>query len=337
MLLQSLVAGNFFACHVYKVYVVDGFMCYNKEQEKRYPMNKQIFLQLQNEDSSLAERMAYIDFKLRFTGIINRSDLNEMFGLAEAAASKMMTKYTSICPNNMTYNRSLRANAITNTYTPLIDIDAETALGMLANGFNKNKIIDKPMLPYERIGKIANQLDIDAVAKITRAMYCGYAIKTEYLSENSTDHQARVVLPSALLFDGKNWIFRAFCKKNVNNGTFKNFNFSRATFIEEVRDELRKPQEELSQDRMWNTQIPLLLLPHPDRTETEQETIKADFGFNNESKLIVTVRAALIWMLEKQWFIDMRTDDEMKNDLKAYYKFDLKNKDMVKVVLDSLK
>ncbi|HIF9503056.1 TPA: WYL domain-containing protein [Photobacterium damselae] len=308
-------------------------------------MNQQTFLQLQNEDSALAERMAYIDFKLRFTGFINRSDLNEMFGLAEAAASKMMTKYTALCPNNMSYNRSLRVNAITDDYSPLINIDAETALGMLANGFNKNKIMDRPMLPYARIGKVANQLDINTVAKITRAMSCGYAISTTYLSENSDYHDERIVVPIALLFDGKNWIFRAFCKKDQTNGQFKNFNFSRATNVIELKDELRKPQEELSQDKMWNTQIPLLLLPHPDRSESEKETIKADFGFNGESKLIVTERAALIWMLEKQWFIDARTNEDIEKDnddikkgkkTKPYYKFDLNNKDMVKVVLSSL-
>lgn len=310
-------------------------------------MNQQSFLHLQNEDSSLAERMAYIDFKLRFTGIINRSDLNEMFGLAEAAASKMLSRYSELCPNNMSYNRKLRANAINKeTFVPLIDIDAETALGMLANGFNKNKLIDRPMLPYSRIGKIANQLDVESVAKITRAMACGYAIGTCYLSENSNDHDERTILPLALLFDGKTWIFRAFCKKNTEQGIFKNFNFSRATAVIEKTDDLRKPQEELSQDKMWNTQVPLLLVPHRDRNETEVDTIKADFGFNDENKLIITERAALIWMLTRQWFIDDRTEDEIekenklieKNKMKPrYFKFDLTNKDMVKVVIDSLK
>ena len=303
-------------------------------------MNEMTFLQLHSEDKN-AERIAYIDFKIRFTGFINRSDLANMFGLASAAASNMMTKYLELRPENMEYNRQLRANTITDKYKPLINMDAETALGMLANGFNKNKIIDNPMLPYARIGKIANQLDIEKVAKITRAMSCGYSISTEYRSENSSYHDARILVPTALLFDGTNWIFRAFCKNNNNeDGKFKNFNFSRATNVKEVFKKNRKPEEELYQDKMWNTQIPLLLLPHPDRTENEINTIKADFGFNDESKLIITERAALIWMLEKQWFIVSSTEDkkeeDIKNNIKPYYKFDLNNKDMVKIVLDSL-
>ena len=149
-------------------------------------MNEMTFLQLQNEDKN-ADRMAYIDFKIRFTGFINRSDLTSMFGLASAAASNMMTKYLELRPDNMEYDRKLRANTITDKYKPLLSIDADTALGMLANGFNKNKLIDNPIVPYARIGQIDNPLvdNIDDVAKITRAMARGYAISTKYDSKSS--------------------------------------------------------------------------------------------------------------------------------------------------------
>jgi hypothetical protein len=303
-------------------------------------MNEMTFLQLQNEDKN-ADRMAYIDFKIRFTGFINRSDLTSMFGLASAAASNMMTKYLELRPDNMEYDRKLRANTITDKYKPLLSIDADTALGMLANGFNKNKLIDNPIVPYARIGQIDNPLvdNIDDVAKITRAMARGYAISTKYDSKSSDYHDKRIVLPTALLFNGKDWMFRAFCKRD-KDGKFKNFRFTRALNVEEIVDHLKTPQEDISQDKMWNTQIPLLLLPHSDRTEDEVNKIKYDFGFHAESKLIKTERAAFILMLKSQWLIDDRTDEEKEKDIKnncePYYNFELSNKDMVTILLDSL-
>ncbi|MCV5951746.1 hypothetical protein OFN94_43735, partial [Escherichia coli] len=73
---------------------------------------------------------------------------------------------------------------------------------------------------------------------------------------------ARVLFPLSLLFDGRNWIFRAFHKKENNTGVFRNFNFSRACDIEECLDIKRTTQEELSSDREWNTHVPLMLVPH---------------------------------------------------------------------------
>ncbi|PST85346.1 transcriptional regulator [Photobacterium sp. NCIMB 13483] len=302
-------------------------------------MNEMTFLQLQNEDKN-ADRMAYIDFKIRFTGFINRSDLTSMFGLASAAASNMMAKYLELRPENMEYDPKLRANVITNKYKPLVNIDADTALGMLANGFNKNKLIDNPIVPYARIGYIDNPLDTDAIAKITRAMARGYAISTKYYSKSSGDYSKRTILPTALLFNGKDWIFRAFCKKNKELGKFKFFNFARALKVEEEFEHLRTSQEDISQDKMWNTMIPLLLIPHQDRTESEVNIIKYDFGFHGESKLIKTERAAFIFMLKHQWLIDDRTDEkkekDIKNNCKPYYNFELSNKDMVTILLESL-
>lgn len=302
-------------------------------------MNEMTFLQLQNEDKN-ADRMAYIDFKIRFTGFINRSDLTSMFGLASAAASNMMAKYLELRPGNMEYDRKLRANTITDKYKPLLSIDADTALGMLANGFNKNKLTDNPIVPYSRIGYIDNPLDTDAVAKITRAMARGYAISTKYYSKSSGDYDKRTILPTALLFNGKDWMFRAFCKKNKGVGKFKFFNFARALKVEEEFEHLRTSQEDISQDKMWNTQIPLLLIPHPDRNEKDIKIIKYDFGFHGESKLIKTERAAFIYMLKHQWMIDDRTDEKKEEDrkknLKPYYNFELSNRDMVKILLESL-
>ncbi|AUV85909.1 WYL domain-containing protein [Vibrio campbellii] len=310
------------------------------------------------EDQNIAERMAYIDFKLMFTGSINRSDLNRMFGLAEASASKMMAKYSSYRKSNMSYNPKLRFNEIVrNDFSPLVNLDAETALGMLANGFNRNKLYDTPELAYTRVGSVANHLDPENVAKITRAMSLGYAIECKYYSSTSDNHDTRVLFPLSLLFDGRNWIFRAFYQRENANGVFRNFNFSRACEIEECVDVKRTSQEELSSDREWNTQVPLMLIPHGRLSKLQKETLFADYGLT-EDKRIITERAALLWYLFNLWAIDTRSESEYQSELEKYnqerqeiesgdrkifsreykhYNFRLANKDMVEAVRESFK
>ncbi|MEZ8137952.1 WYL domain-containing protein [Vibrio splendidus] len=300
-------------------------------------MSIQSLLELEAGDKNSAIRLAYIDFKLRFSGFINRSDLNSMFGLKEAASSKLMSLYTEKTEKkNMVYDHKIRANVIKlDTFEPLLHINSEKALGMLANGFNKNKIYETPELPYTRIGQIPNQLQIENVERITRAMAGGYSITCDYMSASSENHSSRELVPLTLLFDGINWIFRAYYR---NENKFRNFNFSRALNVKENSDSHKAPHEELTEDKEWTTQVPLLLIPHPSLENKAKETLVADFGLK-DSKLIITERLALIWLLKSQWKIDDRCAEELNNDrrLKANkFNFLLSNQDMIEAVKDTL-
>ncbi|WP_279147212.1 transcriptional regulator [Photobacterium carnosum] len=289
-------------------------------------INQQNFSRLQEDDYLGAERIAYIDFRLRFTGVINRSDLKDMFGLGLAASSNMMSQYTKRCPDNMEYNRSAKANNIKiNSFKPLIPIDAETALGMLAYGFNKNKLMNKALIPYVRVGKVKNKLNTDEVAKITRAIYGGYSINCNYISESSTNHGERTLLPTALVFDGRTWIFRAFDRLVDGSGKFKNFNFSRAINITENCNDIRRSYEEPSFDRDWNTQVPLILALHDDLSEEERVGVRTDFGMKEgENNMLLTERLALLWILCDQW----RVEREFQPITSKSYRFKLLNEDM---------
>lgn len=94
---------------------------------------------------------------------------------------------------------------------------------MLANGFNSNKLFGVTELSYEKIGKIPNRLNLEEVAMITRAISGKYSIFRNYLSNNSTKHDERNLVPLAIMYDGTSWMFRAFDrfeKKKISLRTF---------------------------------------------------------------------------------------------------------------------
>ncbi|MEF1336715.1 transcriptional regulator, partial [Vibrio rotiferianus] len=105
-----------------------------------------------------SKRLAYIDFKLFFTGHVSRADLNEVFGIAEAASSRALTEYSALRPKNKVQKTN---TIIRDSFNPLIEFDAEQALGMLAHGFNSNMRFNEAELTYEGIGKIPNRLNVD--------------------------------------------------------------------------------------------------------------------------------------------------------------------------------
>ncbi len=298
---------------------------------------------LKEQYTNTADRLAYIDFMLRFTGIVKRSDIGEMFNLSDAAASKVLADYSNICKRNIVYNRSVRANAIVrDSYEPLIDFDAETALGMLANGFNKNKLSlpAKTIIPFEKIGKVTNNLSTNFIGKITRAIKGKYAISCEYRSENSDNHHRRTIIPLAMMHDGVNWMFRGYHRDDENKVFFKNFHFSRAfDVVEHFGEKTYKAlsHETLDFDKEWNLILPLQLQLHTDRSESQKARIRTDFGIpENKNEMTTSVRCAFQWIIEKEWFIDSRNGDEKLEDkTPRFYKFKLLNAEMLKLLKSS--
>lgn len=279
----------------------------------------------------VSDRLAFIDFKLRFTGFVTRLDLKEAFGIAEAAASRALTEYNVRRPRNKTQKTN---TIIRDSFEPLIKISGEVALEMLANGFNKNKLTNDQLLTYEKIGVIPNYLDTLEIAKITRAIAGGYAISCKYLSESSENYQRRTLLPLAIMYDGSHWMFRAHYREE---DSFKNYNFARTVDVKEYYEDKnfkRLSKEELSQDKGWNLRIPLILKVNPELSTNDILKVKTDFGIsNNSDELIIYEREAFIWIVKKKWCIDDRSDEEKiidkVNNVKKHFKFELQNQDMI--------
>lgn len=279
-----------------------------------------------------AEKIAYIDFKLRFSGVIKRSDLHTEYGLSDTSASKLLSIYSELRPDNLVYDRSKKMNVINkNYYVPLITLDMDVALGMLAHGFNKNKLANNPILPYSKIGAISNPINLDYVSIITRAIFNEQAINCIYLSSNSKKHSPRQLVPLAILNDGKNWIFRAYDRSEDKDNKFKNFNFSRVLKSECLNNEaqIQKPNENIAQDNKWNLTLPVALTLHPELSPDDKDTIRKDFGMKpDEDELIIMEKASGLWILTKQWFIDTNETPETGKHA-AFYKFFLKNRGMI--------
>lgn len=276
-----------------------------------------------------AERLAYIDFRLRFMGVINRSDLSDLFGIADAAASKEITEYRALRPDNVIYDRVLRANTIVReTFEPLMNINVETALGMLANGFNKNKLVDNPLMPYQRVGQFPQQLDEDIVSKITRAINCQTAICCNYVSGARSNLDERILLPTAIFYDGRSWKCRAYHRKtNTEESMFKCFNFSRFLNVEERPYDIAKLHETIERDRDWQLIVPIHLSVHPFADEHMQMGIRRDFGMREEqSELVITERAALVYFLIFNWGVDV-SEDPIEE---PRFSFHLKNAESLK-------
>jgi hypothetical protein len=272
-----------------------------------------------------AERMVFIDFQLRFTGTIKRSDITDQFGVADSAASKEIAEYKNLAPGNVEYDRTLRSNAIIDTYRPLFKISAEQGLGMLANGFNKNLLVERPIAPYQRVGVFPKQLNVELVTAVTRALSNRVGLSCKYMTANSNNYGERTLFPTAIFYDGKTWMFRAYHR---DNEMYKNFNFARIHEASVLPQIPARERETIEADSDWNTKIPLLLRIHPSLKELEAMIVRKDFGIESEkSEFTYFERAALIYYLIDNWSVDVGQKPSRKNE--AGYKLHLGMSEML--------
>jgi hypothetical protein len=281
--------------------------------------NQYSYLELleKTQNTSKADRLAYIDFLLMFKGSLNRSDLTDFFGIKEASASAAIAEYKKYRKDNVMYAHREGKNVIKpETFKPLVKYTAESALSMLANGFNKGKVDNQTYIPYERVALLPKKLNIEMVSKVTRAISNRSAIECEYFSRSRGNKNKRHLFPTAIFYDGISWMFRAYSMGgNSNDDGFKSFNFSRLKTANENPDKFASPTQRLESDKEWHMSIPVVLKVHPSIKESQKNTLIYEFDMDEDTEqLTMTVKAVLFYYLVEQWRIDTRRELDVNND-----------------------
>lgn len=291
-------------------------------------MSLNSFIDILKNDQALAIRLAFIDFKIFYTGALSRTDITSEFDISEITATRIISKYKELREKNLYYdNKSKKFELNELEYQSLVDFSSEDALKMLSEGFDKNKFVrSRNIIRYENIDFIQSPLEKNKVAIITRAIFNKNKIKIKYNSTTSNNKENRILSPLVILFDGRNWIFRAYHEDSDTEIKYKNFNFSRIIEAEKTNESIDYNQT-LDYDDLWNMNLPIELEINPNLKKQKKDEIKRDFGINSsDNKVLMTSRAAFVWIILNQWLVCYEKDIESDN----HYNFILKNTDMLK-------
>jgi len=257
-------------------------------------------IHLQNLSYAQQQRLAYIDFKLYFTGSVTRADIVQHFKLGVSAATRDINLYKEHAPKNMAYDNTQKKYFLTNSFKPLFTHDAKRTLVKLAHqisdGFDAigdNSGVD---FPVEQPSQL-NVPDINVIAKLTQAMINGKAVSVIYTSLTSGSG-ARELVPHTIVDNGLRWHVRAYDRKS---NAFRDFVLTRLAKVTVINNEPEVNEIKL-QDEQWNTIMPLEIVPHPKNVEYPT-AIKMDYGMEN-GVLKLDVRAAMAGYLLRRWNVD---------------------------------
>lgn len=242
------------------------------------------------------ERLAYIDLKVFFSGELRRADLESRFGIAPAAATRDLSCYRGLAPDNLVYDPSAKTYTLGDRFSPVFPIAVDRALAWLRQGYGDGLAlsIGRPV-PADGADLLVPP-PIDILGAVARAIHRGDALRISYQSLSSGLSE-REIVPLALVDNGMRWHVRAFDRMNSRFGDFV---INRIGAAEQVTTSVADI-ERLSADEQWNREIELHLVPHPGLAHPK--AIEADYGVTG-GVLRVKVRAAVAGYALGRWGVD---------------------------------
>jgi hypothetical protein len=241
-------------------------------------------------------RLEFIDFRLRWEGRVNRSDLVDFFGISVPQASLDLAKYFKIAPHNARYDHAIRAYIASPQFSPInatagSEWYLNEVLGVLGGNTARELTYLGWMPPADTARFPLRQVPEPLLRRTLGAIRNRRALTIEYQSMSRPEPTQRTMSPHAIAYDGFRWHLRAFCHEHND---FRDFVFARVLRV--VRD--TRSTVEAAADLAWHATLQLVIAPHPELTEGQKRVIELDYGMKNGRLVLHTRRALLFYLLQ---------------------------------------
>jgi hypothetical protein len=258
----------------------------------------------------LAQRFEFIEWRVYWTGRVNRRDLEERFGVSTPQASVDLRVYQETAPSNILYDSTEKTYVAAPTFRPLyMDLSADRYLLQL------NAILNGAISPGDTwfsspppaavTKTIARSVDPATLRGVLRAIEHQEEISVLYQSLTNT--RLRSIAPHSIAFDGHRWHARAWCTEREE---YRDFVITRMLAL----DRGVPSNANSSDDIEWLTLVELNIVAHPDLNAPQQSAIEHDFGMK-DGVLRLKTRLALAFYLIARLNLDL-TDESIPPERK---------------------
>ena len=253
---------------------------------------------------SQERRLEFIDFRLRWEGKLNRSDIVDFFGISTPQASLDIARYAELAPSNLVYDRSARIYLAGPAFEPIFPTTKPAhylseLLAAAAGVLDGEPSFIGWCPPVSTTPIPGRMMSAGTLAALLRAMRDGCALRVTYQSMTRPEPSERLLSPHALAHDGFRWHVRAFCH---SRGQFRDFVIARILSIAEIVQTVALQ----SDDKEWQTVVKLVLAPHPALSVAHQRVIELDYGMEN-GEAVLECRQALLFYLLRNLGLDGKT------------------------------
>lgn len=245
-------------------------------------------------------RFEFIEWKLFWEGLLNRSDLEDQFDISTPQASVDLRNYREEAGENITYDATVKSFVPAPDLKPrFLKASADRLLlqlrAWMTGALPREDLWFKTLPPVAIAPDIVRHVEPKMLRAILRAIQRKEAINVLYQSLTNT--RWRMVAPHALAFDGYRWHMRAWA---CDRGDFRDFVISRVQKI----GKSGAASYDVADDIEWNTITTLRLCPHPGLSDEQAAAIRRDYGMKGNCRSI-EVRLSLAYYFIMRMNLDL--------------------------------
>ena len=242
-------------------------------------------------------RLAFIDFRLRWDGRLNRSDLTDFFGISVPQASLDIARYTELAPQNLIYDRRSRVYQATADFQPLYTAThpqqyLNELLASVTGVLEPEASFIGWQPPVGNVPHPGRGVAAETLFALLKAIREASGLKIVYQSMTRLEPATRTISPHAFAHDGFRWHVRAFCHSRE---TFRDFVLGRILDIQGIEPVGGTACE----DKEWNTLLPLVLAPNPELSAGKRRAIELDYGMSDGVTELICRQAMLFYTLKR--------------------------------------
>lgn len=267
---------------------------------------------------SVEQRLAYIDFRLKWYGKLNRADLKDHFKISVPQASLDIAEYIALAPMNIAYDKRaktyIRKDSF-NEYYP----ESSSAKTFLSELLTNTELSRPSQSICSVIPTFERSVGDSVTSKIVEAIENTLVVEIKYQSMTKEEPSIRRICPTKLVFTGSRWHIRAFCFKRE---CYLDFLLARILDVSLVGNSTT----EIPKDKDWETVVTLIIEPANGLTASQKAIIEYDYGMQNHILEMKCRKAFLFYLLKKYRFlnpwrnpqqqeVELKNIDEIKKQL----------------------
>jgi len=195
------------------------------------------------------ERLEFVELLAYFHGTVSRDEIMNRFSISAASATNILSRYSRMAPENLSYNIRLKRYEIGKSFKPV---------------FNVRKLTER--IPVYTIPKLHTQNDskgIERIARISRAIQRTQSLTITY-SSASGGRSTHQIVPVAFGDSGLCWHVRAYCR---NREQHVDFVFRRILYVCVNEGDTVQDHEHPKNDKQWHSFIDLTVKTHPSHVD----------------------------------------------------------------------
>ena len=252
-----------------------------KERQKKLP-------------AAQKERLEFVELLAYFNGTVSRDEIMNRFGISAASATNVLSQYSQMAPENLSYNVRLKRYEIGKSFKPI---------------FNVRVLMERiPVYTMPQLHKPADNDVIERIALISRAIQRTQSLTITYASASS-GRSSRQIVPVAFADNRLRWHLRAYDRKRER---YADFVFRRILEVNPIEDDTIQEHEHPKNDEQWYSFIDLRIKAHPHNLADAQVF---SMGTDIHS---VRIRAAMAGYFLQLWNVDCSPDANLKGQEYQY-------------------